>query len=285
MAVPVGNGERAIGRGGSEQKRLSLWAAVRAHKGCRVCGLGYPISPACLATSLEPVPSDACPRCAQRCLAGRCVSLGCRHGWFHLNRTHAVLGYKQGDVQRLVLAAKDAAERSAVILLGRLLAGYLLAEHVTRAYDWLLPVPFHHDTLRGRPVHPLTAIYLDALPALRPAIRCDDLEPPFLVQTRVVASLRGQSETARWRAVRGTFALGCATRMLRGARVLLLDDVMTTGATLSECARVLMEEAAATAVAAVVLVRQPWRTHAVAGPHGCARGGQPSWTRRASADL
>lgn len=220
--------------------------------------------------SIEPIPPDACPRCAQRRLAGRCVSLGCRRGWFHLHRTHVVLGYKRGVAQRLVLAAKDAAEPSAVTLLARLLAEHLLGEKVIRAYDWLLPVPFHPRTLRGRPVHPLTAIYLAALPVLRTAARCDDLEPPFLVQTRVVPSLRGQSEAGRWHAVRGTFAMGGATRMLRGARVLLLDDVMTTGATLSECARILMREAGAAAVAAVVLVRQPWRAHAAAGSAGCA---------------
>ena len=269
--------------GSSTPRGASLWAALRAHKGCRACGRGYPISPACLVPPLEPIPSGACPRCAQRCLAGRCVSLGCRRGWVHLDRTHVVLGYKRGDIQRLVLAAKDAAERSAVTLLGRLLAGFLLTGHVTRSYDWLLPVPFHLQALRGRPVHPLTAVYLDAVPALRPAIRCDDLEPPFLVQTRVAASLRGQSEIARWHAVRGVFAVGFATRMLRGARVLLLDDVMTTGATLSECARVLIEEAGAAAVAAVVLVRQPWRAHAPrsetaprrsgGGSDGCPGGG------------
>lgn len=240
----------------------SVWAVLRGHRDCRTCSRGYPISPACLAPTLEPIPPGACLRCAQRCLAGRCVSLGCRRGWVRLDRTHVVLGYKQGDIQRLVLAAKDRAQRSAVNLLGRLLAGFLLTGHVTRSYDWLLPVPFHLQALRGRPVHPLTAVYLDAVPALRPAIRCDDLEPPFLVQTHVAASLRGQSEIARWHAVRGAFALGCATRMLQGARVLLLDDVMTTGATLSECARVLIEEAGAAAVSAVVLVRQPWRAHA-----------------------
>ncbi len=228
----------------------------------------YPLSPRRLAMRLEPIPPDACPRCAQRRLAGRCVSLGCRQGWLPLRHTHVVLGYNQGDARRLVLAAKDAANRNAVTLLARVLAGYLLAEEVRQAYDWLLPVPFHPGALRGRPVHPLTAIYLDALSVLRPAIRCDDLEPPFLVQARATPSLRGQSEAARWRVVRGAFAIGRTTRMLSGARVLLLDDVMTTGATLSECARVLIEEAGAALIAAVVLVRQPWRADAATRTQG-----------------
>jgi adenine/guanine phosphoribosyltransferase-like PRPP-binding protein len=58
--------------------------------------------------------------------------------------------------------------------------------------------------------------------------------------------------------------MGFATRMLRGARVAVVDDVMTSGATLSECARVLYEVGGAGAVDAVVLVRQPWIGHRTA---------------------
>lgn len=188
-------------------------------------------------------------------------------GWFQIGRTHVVLGYKRGDVQRLVLAAKDMAEASAVVLLGRLLAGFLLTHPTIRDYDVLLPVPFHRGSLRGRPVHPLTAIYLEAAPALRPAVSCDDLGPPFLVQPRDVPPLRGQPEAARWGAVRGAFALGFPTRMLRGARILVLDDVMTTGATASECARVLIGDGGAAVVDAVVLVRQPWRNQSAGKGH------------------
>jgi len=187
--------------------------------------------------------------------------------------THVALGYKQGDVQRLLLAAKDAAQPGAVTLLSRMLAGFLLHHGALRAYDAILPVPFHPLGLRGRPVHPLTAIYLEAAPALRPHFPLDDLCPPFLVQIRPVPPLRGQGEQHRWRAVRGAFALGFSTRMLRGARVAVIDDVMTTGATLSECARVLREEGGAVAVDAIVLVRQPWldlETRARAGSLGPA---------------
>ncbi len=175
-----------------------------------------------------------------------------------MGRTCVVLGYKRGDVQRLVLAAKDAAEPGAVTLLGRLLAGYILTAVGMRDYDLVLPVPFHPRSLRGRPVHPLTAIYLDATPVLQARVPLDDLAPPFLVQVREIPTLRGRAESARWEAVRGAFALGFRTRMLRGARILVIDDVMTTGATLSECARVLCEAGEAAAVDALVLVRQPW---------------------------
>jgi predicted amidophosphoribosyltransferase len=239
---------------------LSLRAALRAHGGCPRCGTGYPIAPACVEAWLDPIPGDACPRCAQRAVRGRCRSLGCRMDWFRIGHTHVVLGYKRGGAQRLLLAAKDTAEADAVRLLGRLLAGFLLIHPGIRNYDILLPVPFHPRSLSGRPVHPLTAIYLDAVPALRAAVPCDDLGPPFLVKRRDVPPLRGRSEAARWRAVRGAFALGFPTRMLRGGRILLLDDVMTTGGTASECARVLIEDAGAAAVDAVVLMRQPWHT-------------------------
>ncbi len=180
-----------------------------------------------------------------------------------------MLGYKQGDAQRLVLAAKDAGGLAAVTLLGRLLAGFLLIHPALRGYDLLLPVPFHPAGLRGRCVHPLTAVYLDAVPVLRRALCCDDLAPSWLVQTRDVPPLRGCAEAARWRTVQGAFALGFRTRMLCGARVLLLDDVMTTGATASECARVLVDDGGAASVDAVVLVRQAWRA---SGRRACRRG-------------
>jgi predicted amidophosphoribosyltransferase len=138
----------------------------------------YPIAPACLAGHLELVPEDACPRCAQRRRYGRCLSLGCRRGWLCVGTVYAALGYKQGEIQRLLLAAKDAADPGAVTLLGRLLAGFMMQHPRIAAYDLILPVPFHPSGLGGRPVHPLTAIYLDAMTSMRPRVPMDDLTPP-----------------------------------------------------------------------------------------------------------
>ena len=62
---------------------------------------------------------------------------------------------------------------------------------------------------------------------------------------RRTASQGGMSRTARIRNVRGALAVREKWReQLRGARVLLLDDVQTTGATVEECARILKRSGA-----------------------------------------
>jgi len=157
-----------------------------------------------------------------------------------------------------VLAAKRV-ERWAIVALGRVLAGWLLEAEARRRYDLVLPVPFHRANLAGRPAHPLTAIYLDARPAVWRTVPLDDLAPPLLVQRRPRPARRGQSERVRWHSVRGAVALAFPTRLVRGAQVLIVDDVLTSGATVAECARVLLDEGGAAAVDAIVLARQPWR--------------------------
>ena len=196
------------------------------------------MTPACLAPCLAAIPAHACPRCAQPRCGDGCASLGCARGWTRIRRIDAVLGYKRGDVERLILAAKRL-DAWAIAALARILAGWLLDVAAPRAYDVILPVPFHRASLRGRAAHPLTAIYLNMRPAVRPRIPADDLTPPLLTQTIPQPARRALSEPARWRSVRGSVALGFPTRTLREARVLLVDDVVTSGATVSECARVL----------------------------------------------
>lgn len=133
----------------------SLWQTLRRYRASSRNSPGYPIDPRDLARCLDPITDAACPTCAQRLRLGRCPSLGCRRGWLSvLGTTHVALGYKQGEVQRLLLAAKDRVEPAAVTLLARLLAGFMLGSPIMRSYDVILPVPFHPRGLRGRPAHP-----------------------------------------------------------------------------------------------------------------------------------
>lgn len=64
------------------------------------------------------------------------------------------------------------------------------------------------------------------------------LDTATLVRTRETASQTGLTRRQRRANVRGAFAVSRSER-IRGCSVLLIDDVMTTGTTVNECARVL----------------------------------------------
>jgi ComF family protein len=83
-----------------------------------------------------------------------------------------------------------------------------------------------------------------------------------LPETRMLRRVRagphqiGLSYTARHANVRGAFAVRRGVK-LHQARLLLVDDVKTTGATIEECARILRAAGAAEVYAAVA-VKVPW---------------------------
>jgi ComF family protein len=64
----------------------------------------------------------------------------------------------------------------------------------------------------------------------------------------------GLTRNERLKNVRGAFEL-TGERRVRGRRILLVDDVFTTGTTLSECARILKKKGRAAEVRAITVTR------------------------------
>lgn len=116
--------------------------------------------------------------------------------------------------------------------------------------DLVVPVPLHRRRLFRRRYN--QAALLAAALARGKGIDCI---PDLLVRTRATPSQGRLSRAGRRRNVRGAFAVAPRHRERIGARrVLLVDDVMTTGATLEAAARCLLR-AGAGAVDAAVLAR------------------------------
>ena len=118
--------------------------------------------------------------------------------------------------------------------------------------DWLLPVPLSAERLRARGYN--QAYELAKALARRRVLRCD---PDLLLRVRHNAAQAGLKLDARAANVRGVFAVEpLHAARLRGTRVALLDDVMTSGATLFELAGVLLQ-AGVMSVQAWVIARTP----------------------------
>lgn len=135
---------------------------------------------------------------------------------------------------------------------GDLAAGRLLAQLALAARapdlprpDALLPVPLHTDRLRERG-------YNQALELAR-ALDLP-LLPQALQRLRGTPAQTGLSALARRRNLRGAFAVAAGSTL--PAQVALLDDVMTTGVTVQECALAL-RRAGVARVEVWVLARAP----------------------------
>jgi len=156
-------------------------------------------------------------------------------------RQVAAVGPYRGRLRRVVRCFKFSGMPGLARPLGDRLA--IALEGCTT--DVVVPVPLHWSRRwrRGYNQADLLARALGrsiGCPADRHALR----------RTRRTAPQRGYTREERAGNVRGAFAAHRAR--LKGARVLLVDDVVTTGATLTECARVLAEAGAIEVRAAAV---------------------------------
>jgi ComF family protein len=125
---------------------------------------------------------------------------------------------------------------------GKLLA-QLAATHFAftdETYDVILPVPLHIDRLRWRGFN-------QALLVSRTIGRTQrtPVDPFILERSRPTAPQTQLKEHERRENVKNAFTVTAPER-IEGRRVLLVDDVYTSGATVEECTKVLMRAGAKT---------------------------------------
>lgn len=122
------------------------------------------------------------------------------------------------------------------------------ARELIEEADAIAPVPLH-------PLRLLRRRYNQAAEIARPlaAMTGTPYLPDALVRRRATATQGGKSGSGRKRNVAGAFEVPEARRtQVEGLRILLIDDVLTTGATAEGCARALKAAGAARVDLAVV---------------------------------
>jgi ComF family protein len=225
MSTPV-NRNTALEVDGALPRLLrGLWpprclaCGERGHDGrdlCRACAAALPWNRiACPTCALPlPAPAPACGACLQRAPP--------------LDAVHAAFVYAQ-PLDRLLPRFKFHGDLAA----GRLLAQLMADTFATlQPADAMMPVPLHRRRLRARG-------YDQALELARPLARTLGLplHSETLCRVRPTAAQSELSALARRRNVRDAFVVTGAAKL--PARVVLVDDVMTTGATLHAAAKAL----------------------------------------------
>ncbi len=161
------------------------------------------------------------------------------------------LGLYRDELRTACLLAKNPAGA----LIGRALTGLLVEEQHTafasQTFDAIVPVPEHWLKRLMRPQYAAETIARELSRRLK--VR---LATSILAKQRWTPKQARSSPAERRRQQRGAF--GTSRRInLRGQTVLLVDDILTTGATADEAARTLKRAGARRVVVAVLAVSRP----------------------------
>jgi ComF family protein len=188
----------------------------------------------------------------------------------------AAYGSYESGLRELIHLLKYGGVRPAANVLGRMLAeaiATLAPEFLADAVP-VIPVPLHHTKLHQRGFNQAEVIARAAVKISYPSGRLR-LCAAVLERKRETASQIGLTRHQRRENLRGAFAVA-QREAVKGREVLVVDDVYTTGATVSECARVLLRAGATKVwVATVARTLKISAQHAEIGPHGSSMDDGP----------
>jgi ComF family protein len=155
------------------------------------------------------------------------------------------LGAYTGSLRSAVLSLKFRHRRAAAFRLGELLGAKL-----HRAIDVIVPVPLHPERLLSRGFNQAEMIAQGIASTFGTPLHCN-----ALVRTRATIPQSSLALRERGQNVCGAFALGSEAPSLQNARVMIVDDVVTTGATAAACAAALREGDVTSIMLAALAIR------------------------------
>jgi competence protein ComFC len=191
-----------------------------------------------------------CAKCSQPftgAITGAFICANCANRLLHFEA--AVSAYRSRGVAREVVHRfKYGRQIHLRRLLGRWLAEALQDSRLaSRRFDLVVPVPLHPARQRERGFNQAELLAVELRRASGLVVRS------VLQRTRYTATQTQFDRSERMENLRGAFRLRRGSNV-QDLRMLLVDDVLTTGSTLSECASVL-REAGARSVHAVTVAR------------------------------
>lgn len=173
---------------------------------------------------------SALPRTRMHLLPNNEVEKGL-WGKLPIERASSYLFYaKGGDVRKLLFEMKYYGNAELGRFLGRCMAADLLSSGFFQGVDGLLPVPLHPDKRKKRGYNQ-SEMLAEGISAITGIPICRD----WLVRIRYSDTQTRKGNYERWMNVKDVFECK-AGDVCDGKHILLIDDVLTTGATIVACA-------------------------------------------------
>ena len=201
---------------------------------CVHCGkAGALICEDCL-SKLPAVGEHYCSKCGKP-LKPRHFCRHCSSAAFRFNASRAPYLY-DGPVSAMIKSLKYKGSLGLVPILSKLLSDFW--EEIKWNVDVIIPVPLSYKRKAERGFNQSEMIAVNF--AKRSGIPC---VPKALMKQRDTLQQVGLNAEERKENLYGAFA--AEPKLIKGKRILLLDDVMTTGSTFAECSSVLLDNGAA----------------------------------------
>jgi len=151
------------------------------------------------------------------------------------NATSLLIFRKKGSVQKLIHGLKYRGHQEIGVYLGKWL-GAELAETASFAnIDMVIPVPLHKKKLRARGFNQVEEFGKHIAAALNIPYADDILQKRSFSSTQTL-----KTRLARWGNIEESFIL-VNSEKIQNKHILLVDDLITTGATLEACADVILQ--------------------------------------------
>jgi predicted amidophosphoribosyltransferase len=216
---------------------------------------------ACATRTLEAIAARACPVCSQR-LEGdsNCRNSLCRDPNRRIEHIDAI-AYHSGPLQDKIHRYKYDGRTGWSLIFGRLVVGWLEEHAAGDPPDLIVANPTYVSPGQQRLGHIEQIIAAAATADYDRRWRFDVQVPAAIIKTQPTDRSAGRSSAEKRitaAAIREVLAIPDPARTA-GRRILLFDDVCTTGSQLDAVADCLLREGRAARVRALVLARAPWR--------------------------
>ncbi len=176
-----------------------------------------------------------------------------KHFWGRVQIEHAASLYyfnKATKVQRLLHHLKYKGKREVGLKLGNIYGHHLKESPFYETIDIIIPVPLHFKRQRMRTFNQ-SELFAEGL--------SESMQVPWernILKREVITETQTRkSRLERWQNVKAAFTL-CDPEAINGKHILLVDDVITTGATLEACSHALLEAESVKVSIATIAVAQ-----------------------------